>query len=109
MLDGEPVRLDADATWPLPPLPVGPDGDHVLRVTDRLVDADDRTCVLRPPSLVLGLGASRGVGADEVLALVDRALATPGCRPRPWPPSARPTPRPTRRGSSRRARAAAGR
>ena len=78
MLDGTPVRLDADASWPLPPLPVGPDGDHVLRVTDRLVEADERTCVLRPPSLVLGLGASRGVGADEVLALVDRALADAG-------------------------------
>ena len=78
MLDGTPVRLAADATWPLPPLPVGADGDHVLRVTDRLGDADDRTCVLRPPSLVLGLGASRGVGADEVLDLVDRALADAG-------------------------------
>ena len=75
MLDGGAVRLAADATWPLPPLPVGPEGEHVLRVTDRLVDVDDQTCVLRPPSLVLGLGASRGVGADEVLALVDRALA----------------------------------
>ena len=78
MLDGTDVRLAADATWPLPPLPVGRGGDHVLRVTDRLVEADDRTAVLRPPSLVLGLGASRGVGADEVLALVDRALADAG-------------------------------
>jgi cobalt-precorrin 5A hydrolase / precorrin-3B C17-methyltransferase len=75
MLDGEPVRLDADATWPLPPLPVGDDGEHVLRVTDRLIDLDDRTAVLRPPSLVLGVGASRGVSAQEVLDLVDRALA----------------------------------
>ena len=78
MLDGTDVRLASDGTWPLPPLPVGPAGDHVLRVTDRLGEADDRTCVLRPPSLVLGLGASRGVGADEVLALVDRALADAG-------------------------------
>ena len=81
MLDGAPVRLAADATWPLPPLPVGAEGEHVLRVTDRLVDADDRTCVLRPPSLVLGLGASRGVGAEEVFALVGRALADAGLSP----------------------------
>ena len=81
MLDGTPVRLEADATWPLPPLPVGTEGDHVLRVTDRLEPAGDRTCVLRPPSLVLGLGASRGVGADEVLALVDRALSDAGLSP----------------------------
>lgn len=78
MLDGEPVRLVADATWPLPPLPVGDDGDHVLQVTDRLVALDPLTAVLRPPSLVLGLGASRGVSADELEDLVDRALADAG-------------------------------
>ena len=78
LLDGEPVRLDADATWPLPPLPVGDTGKHVVRVTDRVVEPDPRTVVLRPPSLVLGLGASRGVSADEVLALVDHALAAAG-------------------------------
>jgi cobalt-precorrin 5A hydrolase/precorrin-3B C17-methyltransferase len=78
LLDGAPVRLDADATWPLPPLPLGGQGDHVVRVTDRLVEADERAVVLRPPSLVLGLGASRGVSADEVEQLVDRALADAG-------------------------------
>lgn len=74
LLDGEPVRLDADASWPLPPLPVGLTGEHVVRVTDVVEPSGDRTVVLRPPSLVLGLGASRGVTADEVEALVDRAL-----------------------------------
>ncbi len=74
LLDGEPVRLDADATWPLPPLPVGDTGEHVVRVTDVVEGHAERTVVLRPPSLVLGLGASRGVTADEVESLVDRAL-----------------------------------
>jgi cobalt-precorrin 5A hydrolase / precorrin-3B C17-methyltransferase len=74
VLDGEPVRLMADATWPLPPLPCGDQGAHVVRVTDREVDLDRRTVVLRPPSLVVGVGASRGVTAEEVLALVDRVL-----------------------------------
>lgn len=78
MLDGEPVQLRADATWPLPPLPVGDAGEHVLRVTDRVTDGDPRTAVLRPPSLVVGLGASRGVSAEEVLDLVDRTLAAAG-------------------------------
>ncbi len=78
MLDGEPVALRADATWPLPPLPLGEDGEYLLAVTDRLVGLDPLTAVLRPPSLVLGLGASRGVGADELEALVDRALADAG-------------------------------
>lgn len=78
MLDGELVQLVADATWPLPPLPVGDDGEHVVAVTDRLVALDPLTAVLRPPSLVLGIGASRGVGADELEDLVDRALADAG-------------------------------
>ncbi|MBC7374577.1 MAG: precorrin-3B C(17)-methyltransferase [Frankiales bacterium] len=78
LLDGDDVRLDADATWPLPPLPVGDVGEHVLRLTDALVKADSRTVVLRPPSLVLGIGSSRGVTAREVLDLVDRTLATAG-------------------------------
>ncbi|MCW2666876.1 MAG: Precorrin methylase, partial [Frankiales bacterium] len=81
MLDGEPVRLWADATWPLPPLPAGDTGSCVLRVTDRVEDAGPQTAVLRPPSLVLGLGASRGVTAEEVLALVDRTLAQAGLSP----------------------------
>ena len=78
LLDGEPVRLEADATWPLPPLPVGDVGAHVVHVTDRLVDAGDAGVVLRPPSLVLGIGSSRGVAAQEVLDLVDATLAGAG-------------------------------
>lgn len=78
LLDGEPVRLDTDLAWPLPPLLVGDEGDHVLAVTDRLVALDPLTAVLRPPSLVLGIGASRGVSADELSDLVDLALADHG-------------------------------
>ena len=78
MLDGEPVQLTADVTWPLPALPLDDDGEYVLLVTDRLVALDPLTAVLRPPSLVLGIGASKGVPADELEALVDRALADAG-------------------------------
>jgi cobalt-precorrin 5A hydrolase/precorrin-3B C17-methyltransferase len=78
LLDGAPVRLVADASWPLPPLPVQDAGEHAVRVTDLLEPADERTVVLRPPSLVLGLGASRGVTAGEVEQLVERALAEAG-------------------------------
>ena len=37
--------------------------------------------VYRPPSLVVGVGASRGVSAEEVLDAVDRALAGGGLSP----------------------------
>lgn len=107
LLDGEPVRLDADRTWPIPPFPTTDHGEHVVRVTDRAVDVDDRTVVLRPPSLVLGVGASRGVTAGELegiagtalqglssacvtaVATVDAKAAEPGllafCAVRGWP------------------------
>lgn len=86
LLDGAPVRLDADATWPLPALPahVTPDAQaaaHLIRITDRRVPADDSTVVLRPPSLVVGVGASRGVSTAEVLDLIDTALAQSGLAP----------------------------
>jgi cobalt-precorrin 5A hydrolase/precorrin-3B C17-methyltransferase len=77
MLDGAPVRLEADVIWPLPALGpgVGPVGEHRILVTDQVVTAGGRTVILRPPSLVLGVGASRGVTAVEVLGLIDAALA----------------------------------
>ncbi|MEU7933670.1 precorrin-3B C(17)-methyltransferase [Micromonospora echinofusca] len=109
ILDGEPVTLVADATWPLPalpdnvrpagppaahgapgaaevPTPAGPpgpavDGGYRLLVTDRVVPLDGRTAVLRPPSLVVGVGASRGVPADEVRDLLARMLAEAGLSP----------------------------
>ncbi|MGW9194471.1 precorrin-3B C(17)-methyltransferase [Micromonospora chersina] len=122
ILDGEPVRLVADATWPLPALPEhvrveiapppsdphpptstatltgGPatptpavgaaaaedderaEGWRIL-VTDRVVPLDGRTVVLRPPSLVAGIGSSRGVPAAEVTGLLRRALADAGLSP----------------------------
>ncbi|MET7823033.1 cobalt-precorrin 5A hydrolase, partial [Micromonospora zamorensis] len=89
MLDGEPVRLVADADWPLPALPPNVratgedavDGGYRLLVTDRVVPLDERTAVLRPPSLVAGVGASRGVPAAEVGELLHRVLAEAGLDP----------------------------
>jgi cobalt-precorrin 5A hydrolase/precorrin-3B C17-methyltransferase len=76
VLDGATVRLDADAVWPVPPLPTGPDATIGLTISDRLDASGD--LVYRPPSLVVGVGASRGVSADEVDALVTAALADAG-------------------------------
>ena len=80
LLDGEPVGFETDATWPLPPLPVTVGGAGLYRivVTDRIVGVDEHTVVLRPPSLVAGVGASRGVTSDEVLGLIGEALAVGG-------------------------------
>jgi cobalt-precorrin 5A hydrolase / precorrin-3B C17-methyltransferase len=80
LLDSEPVALETDATWPIPSLPVtvGGAGQYRIVVTDRIVPIDENTVVLRPPSLVVGVGASRGVAAEEVLGLIGEALAVGG-------------------------------
>lgn len=85
MLDGAPVALRADAVWPLPALPpnVGPEraGAAVLRLTDKAVELGAREAVLRPPSLVVGVGASKDAPAAEVLGLIRDALAEAGLSP----------------------------
>ncbi|WP_231157393.1 precorrin-3B C(17)-methyltransferase [Streptomyces sp. CNZ748] len=78
LLDGEPVALRAEVTWPLPPLPVAAEGAYTVRVTDRLAEPADGEAVLRPPTLVVGVGASKGAPVEEVLALVEDALREAG-------------------------------
>nr|WP_203730927.1 precorrin-3B C(17)-methyltransferase [Streptomyces sp. SID12501] len=89
MLDGEPVALELESVWPLPALPPNvlpsgagsavPGAGPTIRVTDRLIDGDGAgVVVLRPPSLVVGVGASKGAPVDEVLGLVEGALADAG-------------------------------
>lgn len=93
LLDGSPVRLDMPVAWPIPPLPmingipIGAErpqktyadsvdhGDLVLAVTDRVTDAD---VVIRPPSLVLGIGASKDVSLEELDHLITTTLAQQG-------------------------------
>ncbi|MFE0327220.1 precorrin-3B C(17)-methyltransferase [Streptomyces sp. NPDC058960] len=78
LLDGEPVALEAEVTWPLPPLRVAAEGAYTIRVTDRAVEPAEREVVLRPPTLVAGVGASRGAPVEEVLGLVEGALRDAG-------------------------------
>ncbi|WP_030852454.1 precorrin-3B C(17)-methyltransferase [Streptomyces sp. NRRL S-475] len=78
LLDGEAVALRAEVAWPLPPLPVTDQGSYTIRVTDRLVEAAEREVVLRPPTLVVGVGASKGAPVEEVLGLVEDALRGAG-------------------------------
>ncbi len=83
MLDGDAVYLVTDVVWPLPALP-----DNVTRtdekagpsivINDRVMPVEEPAVVIRPRSLVLGLGASRGVSAHEVLRLVEATLAAHG-------------------------------
>jgi cobalt-precorrin 5A hydrolase/precorrin-3B C17-methyltransferase len=80
LVSGEKVSLVAERRWPLGPLP-----ENVVRtdeweaplilISDRLVETPRPAVVYRPPSLVAGVGCSRGVGAEEILDLLLRSLA----------------------------------
>ena len=78
LLDGEEVALRAEVAWPLPPLPLAAEGAYTIRLTDQLVEAAEREVVLRPPTLVVGVGASKGAPVEEVLGLVKEALREAG-------------------------------
>ncbi|MGW2934553.1 precorrin-3B C(17)-methyltransferase [Streptomyces sp. NPDC001156] len=78
LLDGEPVALDAEVAWPLPPLRATAEGPYTIRVTDRTVEPAEREVVLRPPTLVVGVGASKGAPAAEVLELIESTLRDAG-------------------------------
>ncbi|MFM9611214.1 precorrin-3B C(17)-methyltransferase [Streptomyces niveiscabiei] len=78
LLDGEPVALEAEVPWPLPPVPFAAGGSHTVRLTDRAVQPASREVLLRPPSLVVGVGASKGAPVDEVLSVIEDALRDAG-------------------------------
>ena len=83
LVSGERVNLVSDVRRPLGPLPenlvraesVEP---PLILISDRIVDVPRPAVVYRPPSLVAGVGCSRGVGAGEILDLLDRSLEDAG-------------------------------
>jgi cobalt-precorrin 5A hydrolase / cobalt-factor III methyltransferase / precorrin-3B C17-methyltransferase len=89
LVSGETVRLASERRWPIGPLPKnvvpvetpayqekleGP----LMVVSDELIDVPRPSVVYRPPSLVVGVGCSRGAGAVEILSLLDSALHEAG-------------------------------
>src|SRR5215203_2284345 len=79
LVSGEKVSLVTDRRWPLGPLP-----ENVVRtdeweaplilISDRLAETPRPAVVYRPPSLVAGVGCSRGAGAEEILNLLRLSL-----------------------------------
>jgi len=96
LLDGDPVGLVQDWGEPLQNAGAWPaclcryGSVDVVRdagvraaivVTDRSVPARDGWLLLRPPSLVLGVGCESGVARDEIADAVDAALQRAGMSP----------------------------
>ena len=83
LVSGKRVNLVSDRRWPLGPLPENvvrsdePSAPLIL-ISDRTTPTPKPAVVYRPPSLVAGVGCSRGAGADEILALLDASLAAAG-------------------------------
>jgi cobalt-precorrin 5A hydrolase/precorrin-3B C17-methyltransferase len=82
LLDGEPVALETEVAWPLPPLPFAAEGARRVRVTDRAGEPGEGEVWLRPPTLVVGVGASKGAPVEEVLDLIAETLRDAGLSPR---------------------------
>jgi cobalt-precorrin 5A hydrolase/precorrin-3B C17-methyltransferase len=88
MLSGDRVTFTFDAEWPLPPLPPNvvrtdrPEpGVPAVVVTDQKIHPAERVALFRPPSLRVGVGASRGAPAEEIGRLIDDTLAELGLSP----------------------------
>ncbi len=80
LLAGDAVRLIIEAgddPWP-EPAPFSDTGDLTLLVTDRAGREDEKTLVVHPPVLALGVGCERGADIAELQALVDETLAGAG-------------------------------
>ena len=85
ILSGERVTLSTSQEWPFPPLAPNvvrtdrPEpGVPAVVVTDRTINMPERSVVFRPPSLTVGVGASRGAPAGEIGQLIDDTLAELG-------------------------------
>ncbi|MEM8922469.1 MAG: precorrin-3B C(17)-methyltransferase [Actinomycetota bacterium] len=91
LLDGEHPRIVNPLDWPLPDtLPavdatattdeagVGEGAGPRIVVTDERVPAEAGAVVLRPPSRVVGVGASSDAPADAARSLLDEVLAAAG-------------------------------
>jgi len=85
LLARRPVRLqieaaaaDAAILFPSPLGGEGAGGEGSIRVTDRAISGDDRTLVLHPATLAIGIGCERGTSPEEVADLVRRCLAEAG-------------------------------
>lgn len=80
LVSSENVGFVTDRRWPLGPLPenvVSTDAWEapLILISDRLTETPRPAVVYRPPSLVAGVGCSRGADAEEILDLLRRSLA----------------------------------
>jgi cobalt-precorrin 5A hydrolase/precorrin-3B C17-methyltransferase len=79
LVSGGRVCLVSNQRWPLGPLPenvvrTDEPGAPLILISDRTVETPRPAVVYRPPSLVAGVGCSRGASADEIMELLEMSL-----------------------------------
>lgn len=78
VLNGASLALDGDAPWlAAAGYPLAPDGAVKIRISDHAASSANEL-LYHPATLVAGIGAERGVAADEVIGLVTAPLAAHG-------------------------------
>ena len=81
LLIGGKIALDGFAPWIAEAgYPVSFGGQVKVRISD-LAARREREVLFHPKTLVAGIGAERGVAADEVIALVEESLASQALAP----------------------------
>ena len=83
LLDGAAPCLVIEAgtvDW-LDELPLDTDGQWMVRVTDRTIEANPRELLLHPPTLAVGVGCERDCSEAELRELVARTIADAGLAP----------------------------
>lgn len=81
LIDGEPVLVERVHNWPMPPMPenVSEDAENPkarIVVTDeaRPSESELPTVVLRPKSLIVGMGCNKGTDYETIRELFDATL-----------------------------------
>jgi cobalt-precorrin 5A hydrolase / cobalt-factor III methyltransferase / precorrin-3B C17-methyltransferase len=83
LVSGERVCLVSEGRWPVGPLPENvvrtdePDAPLIL-ISDRIEEVPRPSVIYRPPSLVAGVGCSRGTSADEITDLIQASSEDAG-------------------------------
>src|SRR5919107_603643 len=83
LVSGGKGRLLSERRWPIGPLPENivrteESEAPVILISDRLEEVRRPSVIYRPPSLVAGVGCSRGAGADEIIGLLEASLQEAG-------------------------------
>ncbi len=83
MVSGETVNFVSDRRWPIGSLPENVVSSESLEsplvlISDRVVETPQPAVIYRPPSLVAGIGCSRGARAEEILELLENCLDEAG-------------------------------